>query len=216
MDNKAKRILALFINIIEIALAITGLCMAYSYTGDGRHPALNWIFFTNDSNLLLATSGAILLAYQLLNIIRKKEIPSWIRGFYQVASTGTTLTFLTVALVLTPMVQNMTLFYEGNFIYLHTLCPLLGLTQAIFFLDLRFLNWKKAFLGIVPMGVYFLVAEPLVIAGVASAPYPFMDVNGNPWWISVLFFLLMFGLGYGISIGTIALSKLVHKEKATS
>ncbi len=208
MKKDVKSWISFALNITIIALAIPGMNMAYSSREGGRNPAVNWSFFTNDSNLLLWLMGLLLLAFQIVKIVKKKEIPDWVKLLYSIASVGTTLTFLTVVFILTPMVGNMTLFYEGNFIYLHTLCPILGFAHTVFFLGLKEANWKKAFLGIIPMAVYVTVVLPLVAVRIVDPPYPFMDVFHNTIPMSILYFAGMFALGYGIAVGTAYLSRL--------
>ena len=82
-------------------------------------------------------------------------------------------------------------------IFQHTLCPILG------FATLPFMNpveKRDSRLAMIPTAIYMLVMVPPNYFRVVEEPYPFLKVHNQPWYMSILWFLAISLVAFGIAV----------------
>ncbi len=210
MKKDNKLIISLGINILIIMLELIGF---FIVTRNLKFQT--FIYYTQDSNLLLLISSMIYSYYLILQLQGKKvKIPKWFTILRFTATLSVLVTFVVVLTVLTPMFSNglVGAFLEGSMLYHHLLCPLLGVGSFIFIEGYK-LDKKDAF-----KSLYFTIAYAIVFIflntfNIVDGPYPFLRVHEQSIFISMLWVILIHGGAYLSSLLLIFLNKKYCLEK---
>ena len=180
---------ALSINILIIILEIIGT--AISLTRSGAH---SLIYYTVLSNILALVSCVIYACFLLKG---GEPVGAALRLRY-CATVCLSVTFYgTVADIL----------YKGPQIYHHLLSPILSFASFCFF-ERGQLPVKIILIGALPTLLYAIVSVTLNILRVIKGPYPFLLVYEQPWYVSVLWFVLIMGFGAAFA----NLVRLLHNK----
>ena len=142
-----------------------------------------FVFFTNDSNILAALCGLVLIPFNVKAIISgRDEIPQWALLLKFVGTVAVTLTMMVVVLFLGPT-QGYGIMFAGVALYLHLICPLLAIISFCFLERGISLSKKQMLWGIVPTLIYGTV---YLIMVVFTEKWPdFYGFNmGGYWYIS--------------------------------
>lgn len=83
---------------------------------------------------------------------------------------------------------------EGSMLYQHTLCPILAVFSFLVFEIEDKLPKTDMLKALIPTLVYALIAIMLNICRVIEGPYPFLMVYSQPWYISVLWCVIILGI----------------------
>lgn len=188
-------------DILIIVLEIIGLAISTINHGLGQ-----FVYYTQDSNYVLLICTAIHLFF----LLKDGKVPDFAARLKYTAACLTTVTLLVVIFVLAPIYHMLIwLLVSGAMLYQHTLCPLLAIISFLAFdrwqpsrSDVRF--------ALIPTGVYAVVLITLNFLRVVKGPYPFLYVYEQPWYMSVVWAIVIIGAAYGIAAGLRALS-LVRK-----
>ena len=172
-------------------------------------------YFTSDSNVLVALICVIILVFAIKNIAQKTDkMPKWLIILFTIATTGTTVTFLTTAFFLGPttVINGNSYFtmFEGRLFFLHFLTPILAIILNVLFLNYHRLNWKHALLCVSTILVYSFVYIPCVLSGTWIDFYGF--TFGGQMWVIPLALIIMYGLAIGIGFGLMVLHNLRVKK----
>lgn len=181
MQPKARRWLAVGLNLVQAVLALTALSAYFTGTGDGnmRVSGADCLrFFTNDSNLLAAVASLTVLPF-----LFRKEPPRWVAVFHYAAVLSVTVTLLTVLFFLGPT-QGYGRMLSGVCLYLHLICPLLSVA-ALCLPEFETPLPKRAWLfGTLPVVLYGAVYFTQVV--VTRRWYDFYGFNrGGRWYVSL-------------------------------
>ena len=169
------------LNILIIILEIIGLFKCFKSLGFN-----SLIYYTQLSNIFLFISSLLFLF--------KKRIKSRIVDLFKFGSTlSVMITFLVVLFVLSGYYNLHWLLFEEANLYLHFLCPILGLIAFMFFDDIYFESNKDIFLSLIFTIIYSVVLIILNILRLVSGPYPFLLVYKNPIYITFLWLILIEG-----------------------
>lgn len=185
-----RRNILIIVNLAIVILEIIGFALVFKEVG-----ADAFIYYTEDSNLILLISSLVFLAYAFL----KKDLPSWFKTLRFTAVVSTTLTFIIVITVLSWMTDwgLFNLLFQGSMLYHHTLCPLAAI---ISFVCLEKYDNLNALTGVIFTLLYAIVIIPLNILEKVIGPYPFLMVNTQPVLETVFWIVAIFLITYAIAL----------------
>ena len=190
--NRKK--ISLVLNIIIVVLELIGQFMCFKSIGVN-----GFIYYTQLSNLFLLIACILYLF--------KKKIKLRIVDLLKFGSTLSVLiTFIVVLLVLSSFYSlHWLLFVDAN-LYLHFLCPVLGVITFLFFDDIKISGIKDVFGAFIFTLLYSVVFIALNILRVVEGPYPFLLVYENPIYMSLFWIVIIEG-------GALFLGFLLEKIK---
>ena len=192
----------LYLDIAIIAGEIVGFVFSTWKHGWWRQ----FIYYTQWSNLLLLIVTVIHLYFLLRE--RRKTVPAWVDRCWYYATCLTTVTFLVTVCILIPWYGHPEFFLlQSNCLFQHLLCPIFAVVSLPF---LRQMEKKDCKLAVTPTLLYGIVFYSLDLAGILTAPYPFMKVHEQPWYMSILWFLVLLVVAYGVAV---LLRKLCGKKR---
>lgn len=194
-DSKAARLLPVASNAAIILLELVGTAISFSNGG-----LRNLVYYTVLSNIMaLISSIAFLISY-----LRRGGKAAYVAQMMRyLATCCLSVTFLVVVFVLVPMAApygNVAgVLYKGPQIYHHILCPILSFVSFIFIEQGMKLDRKKTAFGASPTLLYAIVFVILNAVRVLKGPYPFLHVYEQPWYMSVIWFIVINGVALGAS-----------------
>ena len=201
--NKKK--ISIVLNSILVIFCIIGIFLALKEN-------INIIeFYTEDSNILAGISSLLFVIYSL----KKKEIPLWLVILRYVAVCCLTVTFIVVVTILIPT-SNINYFegikhflLNGSMLFHHFLCPVISFISFVLFEKDERLNKKKyLYLPLIPTLIYGLILITLNILSIVVGPYPFLMVYYQPWYMTIIWIIII-GVGnYFIAYLTLFLNQL--------
>ncbi len=167
-------------------------------------------FYTTLSNYF----ALIVCTIDLFCQLKSNEIPEAVSVLKFMATVCLTITFLVVLLVFGGMSGNLEttvqMLWMNDWKYRHLMCPLIMMVDNMFFEKDVPLPEKVERIAILPTLLYAVVAIIMNLLRVWNGPYPFLYVYDQPWFISVMWFVLIVGGSY---IMAILLKKLRRGKK---
>lgn len=194
MKNKIFNIISMILNITIIVLVSYSVANFFIYAGQRGNPEIPqkcFMYFTVDSNILVALCSAIILVFNVLILFNKRTtIPKWANIIKLMGTVAVTITLLTVCLYLGP-INGFEHQFAGDNLYMHLLCPLFALISFIVFEDCtKKLNWKHSFFVIIPLVAYGIVYLTMVV--ILHRWDDFYSLNiGGMWYLSFAVMLLI-------------------------
>lgn len=184
-----KKSISIILNLLIVILEIIALFMTINY--HHRYPIE---YYTEDSNLLLLISSFLFLISSLLN----KKIPTYLKMLKYLSTIGVTLTFLVVIFVLAPMYNfdYYSLLIKDSLIFVHLMCPLLGMITFIHFDQLGSFTLKDNVYGITLTSIYAFIVIVLNVFNILEGPYPFLMVHNQSLLVSIIWFIVIILLTY--------------------
>ena len=172
-------------------------------------------YYTSQSNVLVGIISFIILAFAIKNIVQKRdEMPIWLSVLSLVATTATTVTFLTSALFLAPTsVANGNSYFsmfEGRLFFLHFLTPLLAIILVVFLLNQNLFTWKHGMLCVLSVAIYSSFYAPLVLSNVWTDFYGF--TFGGKIWAVPISLIVMLGVCLGLGMLLVLFHNLFYKK----
>lgn len=153
-------------------------------------------YYTELSNIIGA-AGAGIMAYDLF---RSRKIPLWLKRFRFVGVCLTTVTFLVVIFILAPQFGFLWILFSGQMKYTHTICPILSAVLFVLFEKEPALKRKDCILAVYPTMLYGAVTLVLNWLNLMYGPYPFLHVHEQPWFMTLLWVMIIFGGNYLIAL----------------
>ena len=179
----------LYLDIAVVVGELVGLVLASFENGWGQ-----FVFYTQLSNYFLLAATMVHLYF----LLKKESVPKAVNRLKYIATCTTTLTFVVVVAVLLPMYRRPYItFLNGANLFQHTLCPILGFATLPF---MDPVEKRDSRLALIPTGIYMLVMIPLNCFRVLEGPYPFLKVHNQPWYMSILWFLAIGLMAFGIAV----------------
>ncbi len=160
-------------------------------------------YFTTLSNAFVAIAAAIMLFFNVKNVIKDEYFfPRWVMVLKFTATSAVALTFFTVALFLSPLLASygksyFTLF-RGNGFFFHFLIPALSVVNFIVFEKTPELPFQSTFIAILPTIAYSFVYT-IMVAGFKTWPDFYSFTFGERYWVLPITITFMFALSYVIS-----------------
>lgn len=205
-----KNIVALALNIILIVIGLIGLIETIIGFGN---PALE--YYTQLSNYFALISATIYTIYLYKNIkaktiennnnkeIKDTTIPKWVSILKYSSTLSLLVTFLVVVFILTPMFGLKSfswMLLQGTNLYFHTICPILTFISFIFFEKHNIKGLRDNIRAMYFTMIYATLFIILNILRVVKGPYPFLMVYDQPIYMSVIWFILIVGGAFGLSM----------------
>lgn len=188
-----KKKMSLILNLLIVIFEIIGFVITLNLT---HRIAIE--YYTEDSNILALFSSLLFVIY----LISNKKIPRWLELFKYMTTICLTVTFLVVIFILAPMYNfnyYYMLFYH-NLLFQHLLCPIISIITFIFFDKMSILDKKDSMIGISLTLLYGFILIILNLFKLIEGPYPFLMIYKQPIYMSIIWFILIIGLSYFISV----------------
>lgn len=209
MEKRRKLILALIINAAIVILELVALALSLMEHGLG-----NFTFYTQDSNYL-AAAASLIYCIHAVKSLRGEEMPQWVGSLRYISVSCLMVTLFVVLLVLMPMSGENALFmlYGGSMLYQHTICPILAAASFFVLEGYEPLPKRAIVKALIPTLAYALAAVVLNVLRVIEGPYPFLMVYAQPWYLSVLWCVVILGIAGILAFGVLILHNFIVKTK---
>jgi len=206
----------------------TGLAFTISaddFTGRGT----TFLYFTTQSNIWIGITCLLFAVLMIIGLRSKKSLlKNWMFTIKFIFTVAITLTFLVMALLLTPdMIASGygDFFFTPGNIFPHYITPILAVIDFLFFDTVWQSRWTHSILAAI-MPVYYLIfaficsISGVIFTGGENVPYFFLNYDrlswfrftskgpGVFWWIMIL---SIFVIGMGIVY--IAANRQMRKMK---
>ena len=203
---------ALAFNLAIIACEIVAIIIVFFKIG--YYPLE---YYTEDSNLFALVACAVMAGFQVRYLKSGKEIPHSVQMFKYMAAV-LSVTFIVVLAVLSPMRGEgingwFYMLFNKDFIFLHTLCPILTILSFVLFEKEPYLDAKSAFTATIPTLLYAIVLIILNVLGVVDGPYPFLRVMNQPVYMSFVWFIVIVGGAFFLALLLQKLNSIGRKSK---
>ena len=168
--------------------------------------------FTVQSNLICGIVALIVIAFEILIILKKKEeLPLWLKITKMVSTTAVALTLLTVVFYLgfVAIAEGYSYFimFQNTNICFHLLTPLSAIISFIFFEGTNKINFKLTFLNMTHMVIYTIFYSINVFThlnpdGSVNRKYDwyYFVLGENYTFIFVVLGMLLFTYGIGFAL----------------
>ena len=198
--DRRKLIAAIACNAAVVVLEIWGIIVTISYNGVGGA----FIYYTNCANVLAAVACAVCLVGEV-RALRGGRGPG--RGAAWLKFAGACcllMTFFVVVFVLVPMLNNAgydgarLMFTDKARLVTHLIAPLLVVPSYVIFEADRTMTVRQSLVGFYPTLAYAMLAYVCNIARVWDGPYPFFQVYNMELWETLIWFVVLFVLAFGL------------------
>ena len=199
-DSRSKLKAAIVANAIIVALEVWAVCAGVAKLG----PAVCFTYYTELSNLFAGVACATCAVAELRELRGGASCGRAVRWLKFGAACCLLMTLFVVTFVLSPMLHSIGLqglylmFIDGVKPITHLGAPLAVTASYIVFEADRDMSLRQSLVGFVPTLAYAAVAYPCNILRVWNGPYPFFQVWNMPAWASVLWFVALFFLAFGL------------------
>ena len=167
-------LISLMINFAIVLVTISSISYAFRPDIVTENALLNYKgfaslkFFTNLSNLYVALTAFVMLVFNVKNAIDDTyKFPKFAVILKFSGTVAVTVTFLTVALFLSPLVmqsgKSYFVLFEGNSFLLHFLTPVLAIISSLFFEGYKDLKFKYTLTGMLPTVIYSIPYTIMVV-----------------------------------------------------
>ena len=196
--GKKKRIIAIICNCILVIFEIIGLWLCMNDGG-----VYNFIYFTVLSNVITMIVSAIYLIVCFVNGIYTENLPKWLRWIRYMATNCLALTFIIVITVLIPMGAKDglidDLLIRGPQLFHHILCPIISFLSFCI-VEEGNITKRDIWIATFPTILYAIILTFLNVIKVVEGPYPFLLVYDQPFYLSVIWFILIVGISFGLPL----------------
>ena len=196
-----KKKIGLILNILLIIFEVLGFTLVYT-TGAQLTPAI----YTEDSNLICLIASLMYVIYYC----RGKANNKYVHIFRFMATLNLVLTFLVTLFLLSNDYGLYEIMIQDEFIFFHTLCPIVSLISYLFFEKYRSHKANIMIKAPIFTVVYGVVMYTLNITKLYSGPYEFMKVYDYSLTTTLVTLL---GMSIGTIVITFALFELKKKIK---
>lgn len=191
-NSSASFICSLCMNLAVFVLGTAGTVMCLVSDGIGMLQ-----FYTVLSNIIASLSCLVLALFSIRRRICGKEIPRAVMLLKFTSVCCLSVTFLVVVFVIIPMSGNPARFLlQGYMLFHHLLCPILAFLSFVLFDSLPMSPRRSVAYAMLPTFLYAAVVIILNLTHTITGPYPFMRVYEQPWWLSLIWFVLILGGAY--------------------
>ena len=191
MSKKIK--ISIILNILIIIFELIGIIKSFNYNKFEM-----FYYYTECSNILALFSSSLYLVDLLLN----KNNIKLVSAFKYLSTLALMITFLVVLFILVPLAgfSNLIFYFTGGaMLYHHLLCPVIAFISLLYFdkieVNVKFTKYILYFTLL-----YAFVLIILNIFKIVDGPYPFLRVYNQSIVISIMWFILIIGMTYILSI----------------
>lgn len=216
--QKLNRILVLAVNIALAVMEFVGLVlMVELYKSYNLHPFGWFKYYTQLSNIFSMLTALAIAFFAARDLIKNSEsTPKALRLLKFTACCCLTQTFLVTMFVLAPMGMMggfVPIMFEGPNLYHHTMCPIVAMLSLIILEKGEKINLRHCVLALIPTLIYGVVAVVLNLLKVWHGPYPFLYVYEQPFYMSIIWAVVILGGAFAITIGVKALANLGNRKQ---
>ena len=192
MYRYSKFKVAYYLNIVLVFLGVVGLIVSIIS------------YYTQDSNILGLLSSLVFVVTGYESFKSKMvKTNNFVAKFRFMATACMCLTFLVVIFVLIPAAgfkwTGWYLFSGAN-LYYHTLCPIISFISFMFFENVVNLRFVNTVINFIPTVIYAIITITLNALYIMYGPYPFLKVHEQSFAMSVVWFILIVGGSWVLSI----------------
>ena len=188
MSYRTKLLISDF---VQLLFGTIGLVMAVRSMG-----WKNFMYYTELSNYLLMTGLIIHVIY----LLKGGKMPRWATRLKFAGVCTVTVTFVVVVTVLSWFFGLWYLLTTGVMLYHHTICPLLA-AASFLFLEKEEATREDVRWSLLPTLLYGTIMIILNIVGTVVGPYPFLMVRYQPWYMSIIWVIVIVGGAGLLSMG---------------
>lgn len=200
-QRKTQLVFALLCNLCIVIMECIAFPMLWKEHPIFAHQA---VFYTNQSNALALLCSALFVIFGIKALIGDGHMPHFIKVFRLMCTVQLYITFLVVAVMLVPMGlahgANLIAMYGGSMFVMHLMAPLVSLLSFVFLEGSPRLTLRDTGTAITYTYLYSIIMIILNAAGKVEGPYPFLMVDVNPWWMSLLYAVTMLPGAYLVSL----------------
>ena len=174
-------------------------------------------YFTTLSNVFVAITAAIMLYFNVKNVIKDEYLfPRWVVILKYSATCSIALTFFTVALFLSPLVafygKSYFTLFKGNSFFFHFLLPMLSVLCFTVFEKSPPLSFRCTYIAVLPAVLYSIVYT-IMVSGFKVWPDFYSFTFNERYWVLPITMTAMFAISYGISVLIFFLRKKINAVK---
>lgn len=201
MKNKVLNLLALILNIAIVGLGIYSLINLFVIS-----KAQGLVYFTTISAILIVAIALVGIVYNILILAGKhpKNYLAFMICELVIVTTGLVSIFVTLVFV------GPKDLVDSQFMILRLIVPILALIEYLFFALEPKVKWKYTFYVLIPFSVYVIIIASLVAGKIIDAPYSYIDVSTNVWYVNLFLAVIAICGVYLIGLGTWALNKMMN------
>ncbi len=207
-----KKLVSPVLNLISAATGLAGIVTHFIMYG---WPMMKYYTLLSNIFAIVACFATAWFGFCVL-FGKTQSHPRWARALKYLATCTVTMTFLVVVFVLGPMIGLpegwSTLLFSKYMIQHHLICPVLCIVTLLFFDPKPEPKPPLHAMALIFTALYGAAAIILNAAGILDGPYPFLRVNAQPLWMSVLWFIILFGIAWLISWGLWKLAFRLNKN----
>ena len=205
-----RLVCALCANLLIVILEIIALILSLIEQG----PA-SFLFYTQDSNYLAMAASLLFCVYAVKEMREKGVVPVWLYSLRYITVSCLMVTFFVVVFVLMPMMGEyaLVMLYRGSMLYQHTLCPFLAVFSFFVFEMKSVLPKTDIIKALIPTFIYALITIILNICKVVNGPYPFLMVYSQPWYMSILWCIIILGIASILAFVVWGLHNFIWKRR---
>lgn len=219
MSKKQRtfKTLSLWVNIILAVMEFIGLVlMVRLYQSHNLHP-FGWLmYYTQLSNIFSMIAALLVAGFGLRDLIKNTDsTPKWVRILKFSSACCLMQTFLVTMFVLAPMGMMggfVPIMFEGANLFHHTLCPIVSVLSLIILEKGEKITVKHCVYALIPTLIYGAVSVTLNLLKVWHGPYPFLYVYEQPFYMSIIWAVLILGGAFAITLLIKSLANLRLKN----
>ena len=198
---------------LKCSIALNALVVVLEIIAIGHGVAVhgvaeNFIFYTECSNLMGGIACALCMVAEIHALAAGRadefELDRGLCWLKYASCCCLLMTLFVVTVILAPMLNSINrpgyylMFVDGVKSITHLGAPLLVFASYVLFEADRSMTLKQSLTGFLPTLVYAIVAYACNILRLWDGPYPFFQVYDMPLWMTVLWFIALFILAFGL------------------
>ena len=199
MKQKSKYLLEAVLNLLIFISSLSGCFIIFLKQGFTM-----LMFYTVDSNILALIASLLVGIYAFKAYRSGVKIPESIKMLKYISVCCLTVTFIVVVLVLAPMngiKGYQMMLFSGDMLFHHLISPVLSILTFLMFDRVSYSNSKSASFALIPTIIYAVILITLNLLRIVEGPYPFLRVYAQPFYLSLIWFILIVGGAYLIAYG---------------
>ncbi|MBO7729584.1 MAG: hypothetical protein J6S31_01865 [Lachnospiraceae bacterium] len=199
--NRARKTLNIVICLIIALLGITATIYKVRYEG-GFITCFREM--TVCATVLTTLTSIAMIPLNLFELKIGSEISSRVLFFFRLSSAVTEFIVLMITLIgFLPFFSDHPVIARYDMLNMHVLIPLLMIGTFIFNDSAigKIPKWKLIY-GLIIITIYAVLILTLILTNVvpdSKIPYSFLDIRNQPFWLPLLAFVVIFGVGYLLS-----------------
>lgn len=168
-------------------------------------------YYTNSSNVLAMIVCALCALCEIVCIAKGCALPDWVQIVRYVSACCLMVTLIVACCILVPMTPGESLYgfmIRGNYLYVHTLCPLVMLAACMVHGGAT-LTTRHALIAIIPTVIYGVITLIMNAKRVYAGPYFFFEIRRQSWQTTVMWMTIIVAGNFAVAWLLTRLHKLI-------